>query len=90
MRTAPPESFMAHRVVIATLLAVTALAAQPAPAERVTIRVDASQRLGPMTPAWAWFGYDEPNYTYMKDGGKLLSELAALSPVRSTCARTTC
>lgn len=30
---------------------------------------------------WAWFGYDEPNYTYMKDGKKLLSELAALSPV---------
>jgi xylan 1,4-beta-xylosidase len=30
---------------------------------------------------WAWFGYDEPNYTYMKDGKKLLSELSALSPV---------
>ncbi|HZK62142.1 MAG TPA: hypothetical protein VFC41_08685, partial [Anaerovoracaceae bacterium] len=27
------------------------------------------------------FGYDEPNYTYMKDGKKLLSEIAALSPV---------
>ncbi len=34
-----------------------------------------------MQPAWAWFGYDEPNYTYMKDGKKLLSEIAALSPV---------
>lgn len=34
-----------------------------------------------MYPAWAWFGYDEPNYTYMKDGKKLLSEIAALSPV---------
>ena len=33
-----------------------------------------------MSPAWAWFGYDEPNYTYMKDGKKLLSEIAALSP----------
>ena len=33
-----------------------------------------------MTPIWAWFGYDEPNYTYMPDGRKLLSELAALSP----------
>ena len=30
---------------------------------------------------WAFFGHDEPNYTYMKDGKKLLSELAALSPV---------
>ena len=45
------------------------------------ITVDASVNLGAMQPAWAWFGYDEPNYTYMKDGKKLLSELAALSPV---------
>jgi Glycosyl hydrolases family 39 len=29
---------------------------------------------------WAWFGYDEPNYTYMNDGKKLLTELAELSP----------
>jgi xylan 1,4-beta-xylosidase len=34
-----------------------------------------------MPPLWAYFGYDEPNYTYMPDGQKLLSELAALSPV---------
>ncbi len=32
-----------------------------------------------MYPMWAYFGYDEPNYTYMKDGQKLLTELAALS-----------
>ena len=43
-----------------------------------------------MTPMWAWFGYDEPNYTYMKDGKKLLSELAALARCRCTSARTTC
>jgi xylan 1,4-beta-xylosidase len=30
---------------------------------------------------WAFYGHDEPNYTYMRDGRKLLSELAALSPV---------
>jgi xylan 1,4-beta-xylosidase len=30
---------------------------------------------------WAWFGYDEPNYTYMRDGTKLLSALQAASPV---------
>src|SRR5688500_20203319 len=34
-----------------------------------------------MTQVWAWFGYDEPNYTYMKDGKKLLTEIAELSPV---------
>ena len=45
------------------------------------INVDFKKELGEMKPIWAWFGYDEPNYTYMKDGKKLLSELAALSPV---------
>ena len=38
-------------------------------------------KTGPLKPIWSWFGYDEPNYTYMKDGKKLLSELAELSPV---------
>ena len=46
-----------------------------------SIQVDLSKDKGPMKPIWAWFGYDEPNYTYMKDGKKLLSEIAALSPV---------
>lgn len=44
------------------------------------IKVDLTKETGDMKPIWAWFGYDEPNYTYMKDGKKLLSELAALSP----------
>jgi xylan 1,4-beta-xylosidase len=63
------------------LLLASAKGQAPQPAGRVTIHVDANARVGPMTPMWAWFGYDEPNYTYMKDGKKLLSELAALSPV---------
>ncbi|MEO8171425.1 MAG: beta-xylosidase [Sediminibacterium sp.] len=45
------------------------------------IRVDLEKEKGPMIPIWAWFGHDEPNYTYMKDGKKLLSEIAELSPV---------
>lgn len=49
--------------------------------DAATIQVDLNKPIGPMYPAWAWFGYDEPNYTYMKDGKKLLSEIAALSPV---------
>ena len=47
----------------------------------VSIRVDAGAPRGELRPIWAFFGYDEPNYTYMKDGRKLLSQLAALSPV---------
>jgi xylan 1,4-beta-xylosidase len=51
--------------------------------ERVTIHVSAATRdaIGPMAPMWAFFGYDEPNYTYTDNGKKLLGELAALSPV---------
>ena len=49
--------------------------------ETVIIKVDLAKEKGKMTPIWAWFGYDEPNYTYMKDGRKLLSELSALSSV---------
>ncbi len=45
------------------------------------IRVDFSREKGPMVPIWAWFGHDEPNYTYMKDGKKLLTEIAEFSPV---------
>jgi xylan 1,4-beta-xylosidase len=48
---------------------------------KATIKIDFAKETGDMKPIWAWFGYDEPNYTYMKDGKKLLSEIAALSPV---------
>jgi xylan 1,4-beta-xylosidase len=47
----------------------------------VEIRVDAATTLGPYRNIYAYFGYDEPNYTYMKDGRKLIAELQALSPV---------
>src|SRR5438105_15226700 len=46
----------------------------------VTIHVNATKTSGELRPIWRFFGYDEPNYTYMKDGQKLLSQLAALSP----------
>ena len=45
------------------------------------IRIDISKTKDSLKPIWAFFGYDEPNYTYMKDGQKLLTELSALSPV---------
>ena len=50
-------------------------------AQSPVIKIDLGKEVGNMDPIWAWFGYDEPNYTYMKDGKKLLSEIAALSPV---------
>jgi xylan 1,4-beta-xylosidase len=35
--------------------------------------------VGPFRPIFAYFGYDEPNYTYSANGRRLISELAALS-----------
>lgn len=46
----------------------------------VTIRVDAAKSLGELKPIWGFFGYDEPNFTYAKNGRKLLSELSQLGP----------
>jgi len=45
----------------------------------VSIEVDLAKEKGSMKPVWAWWGYDEPNYTYMKDGKKLLTEISNLS-----------
>ena len=46
----------------------------------VSIKIHLAEKKGPMSPIWSMFGYDEPNYTYMKDGKKLLTELSELSP----------
>jgi xylan 1,4-beta-xylosidase len=44
------------------------------------IHVDGGASLGPFYPVFSYFGYDEPNYTYMQYGPKLVGELARLSP----------
>lgn len=54
---------------------------QAVPTRPVTIEVDLAKEKGMAKPIWAWFGYDEPNYTYMKDGKKLLTELAQATKV---------
>lgn len=55
--------------------------AQETAQKPVTIEVNLNIEKGPAKPIWAWFGYDEPNYTYMKDGKKLLTEISQLSKV---------
>jgi xylan 1,4-beta-xylosidase len=64
------------RLAAVFLLIPAALCAQP-----VRIAVDASVRIAPYRHITSYFGYDEPNYTYMANGKKLIGELAALSPV---------
>jgi xylan 1,4-beta-xylosidase len=52
--------------------AVEAAGTQP-----VILEVNLGQPVGALRHVWAWFGYDEPNYTYTEDGRKLLSQVAA-------------
>ncbi len=56
------------------LLPVGSFSQQP-----VTIRVDASHTIGRSRHIWSYFGYDEPNYTYTKNGRKLIQQLSDLS-----------
>ena len=71
-----PLRLSAGLLLLASLFPVprAGLAQQP-----VSIRVDANQKLGTFKPIWRYFGYDEPNYTTMPNGRKLIGELAALS-----------
>jgi xylan 1,4-beta-xylosidase len=72
--------------IFALLLAALALSAsgQVAPTAEATlpvrITVDAAKPIGKLKPIWRFFGADEPNYAYMKDGSKLLGQLGALKP----------
>jgi xylan 1,4-beta-xylosidase len=80
-----PTRFAA--VTGAAILAATALSrAQTSPAGGapfpVAIHVDAGKPMGPLTPIWRFFGADEPNYAYMKDGQKLIADIGALAPKR--------
>ena len=63
---------------LAAMLASGGALAQGAP---VAISVDLSHATGPYKPIYAWFGYDEANFTTGRDGKKLLRELHDLSPV---------
>lgn len=54
---------------------------EPEEGSLVTLYIDLSRPVGELTHSWAMFGHDEPNYTYMRDGQKLLTEISDLSPV---------
>lgn len=64
-----------RRILLAALFLPTAALAQDI---NVTISVDASKPVAPLKPIYRFFGADEPNYAYMKDGRKLLKEIGSL------------
>src|SRR5689334_13570512 len=45
--------------------------------ETVHVQVDAGKNQGPFNPVWAYFGADEPNYSYAPHGKELVGELSA-------------
>ena len=78
-------NLLSLRLPLLGLLACLPVSAQThAPAANdsfpITITVDAAKPLGELKPIWRFFGADEPNYAYMKDGRKLLGELGRLGP----------
>lgn len=78
MRSELKLIFLSISVLFMMDLSPTQLTAQDLSA--VTIEVEASKSLGKLRPIWRYFGADEPNYAYMKDGKKLLSQIGELSP----------
>src|SRR5438270_627942 len=63
-----PRIYFTVLVLLAACIAKAVTAADsPAPSDYpVTITIDASKPVGELRPIWRYFGYDEPNYTYMK------------------------
>jgi xylan 1,4-beta-xylosidase len=48
----------------------------------VHIQIDMTKTRGAVRPVSRFFGADEPNYAYMKNGRKLIAELGQLAPTR--------
>jgi len=71
---------MKLKLVLVVTVFITALNPLCAQTFNVNISIDASQTKGDMKPIWRFFGADEPNFAYMKDGQKLIKELGALRP----------
>ncbi len=67
--------FLKLAIVLLTVSVQTATRAQ----NPVMVQVDAGQKIAPFEPIYAFFGYDEANYTYTKNGSKLVGELVALT-----------
>ena len=89
MKSPPhPRSLFARTLLLAltSFTALSPLRAQPPSAPTsaptapipVTIAVDATKTAGPLRPIYRFFGADEPNYAYMKDGRKLLKDIGSL------------
>lgn len=86
LNTVCVKNFLFFSFLVGVTQAATAQGIIPpapaAPTESpATITVDFASKGGPYKPIYSWFGYDEANYTTMRNGRVLLKELRDLSPV---------
>src|SRR5579875_3801427 len=81
MRVEVAETFLGAVLAMGATGQGSTPPAQPSSVEAVSITADLSHTLGNFRPAFAWFGYDEANYTTASNGRALLRELHDLSPV---------
>jgi hypothetical protein len=65
-------------LVLAACLGLAPSAGSAADPFPVKVQVDAAKSRGELKPIYRFFGADEPNYAYMKDGRKLLADLGKL------------
>jgi xylan 1,4-beta-xylosidase len=70
-----PRKFLIRSLLASMLLLGADGSIRP---QEVSIQVNYDKGQGGFPSVWAYFGYDEPNYTYAPNGRKLLRELAAL------------
>jgi xylan 1,4-beta-xylosidase len=70
------EFLKATGLAAGTLSLMESSAADDERAVAITVRADKPG--ADLKPVWRFFGADEPNYAYMKDGKKLLAELGKL------------
>jgi xylan 1,4-beta-xylosidase len=57
-----------QKIILQLLVLLFVITTGIVQAQQPVIKVDLTKETGHMDPVWAWFGYDEPNYTYMNDG----------------------
>lgn len=68
-------------LIIIPLISIKEAIAAHVVSDTTRVTVNLAKTAGPINPIWSWVGYDEPNYTYMKDGKRLLTHLAEANSV---------
>ena len=77
MIVTPTARLLAPALIMSAGICSIASAQTPA---QVTIDVDATAAGAPLEPVWAFYGYDEANYTTSPEGEALLRTLTAAHP----------